>query len=91
MIKSLRKIYGRAEDRTCDLNTSRTTYPSDLACPADLLIAYIEVYTDVRKIWGGFFDSDYKYGCGILSKFKNMAIQILIFKLKNVDLGAKFC
>ena len=29
------------------------------------VIAYILVYRDVRKIWGGFFDSDYEYGCGI--------------------------
>ena len=47
------------------------------------------VYRDVRKIWDGFFDSDYKYGCGI-AKIINMAMKIVNFKLKNIDLDAKF-
>ena len=38
---------------------------------------------------GGLFDSDNKYGCGILAKIINMAIKIVIFKLKNIDLGVK--
>ena len=33
-------------------------------------ITYIYVYRDVRQIWGGVFDSNYKYRCGILAKKK---------------------
>ena len=39
--------------------------------------AYIVVYKDVQQIWSGFFDSNYKYGCGILEK----KIYIWILKL----------
>ena len=53
-------------------------------------LAYMVVYMDVRKIWGGFFDSNYKYGCDILAKIINMDLKIVIFTLKNIDLGAKF-
>ena len=51
---------------------------------------YIVVYKDVRKIWGGFFDSDHKYGCGILVNIINMGRKFVIFRLKNIDSGAKF-
>ena len=43
-----------------------------------------------EKTWDGFFDLDYKYECGILVQVIKMAIKILIFKLKYIDLGAKF-
>ena len=33
-------------------------------------VTYIYVYRDVRQIWGGVFDSNYKYRCGILAKKK---------------------
>ena len=52
--------------------------------------AYIVVYRDARKIWGGFFDSNYKYGCGILAKIINMGLKFVILKLKSIDLGVKF-
>ena len=52
--------------------------------------AYIELYWYVGKIWGGFFDSNYEYGCIILAKIINMGLKIVIFRLKNIDLGAKF-
>ena len=48
------------------------------------------VYRDVRKIWSGFFDLDNKYGRGILAKNINTSVKIVIFKLKNIDLLAKF-
>ena len=51
---------------------------------------HIVVNRDVRKIWDGFFDSDYKYGCGILANIINMAMKIVNFKLENIDLDAKF-
>ena len=55
------------------------------------VIAYIVVYRDVRKIWGGFFDSNYKlYGCGILANIITMDLKFMIFRLKNIDMGAKF-
>ena len=43
----------------------------------------------MRKLWGGFFDLNDKYGYGILAKFINMDIKIVISKLKNIDSGAK--
>ena len=49
--------------------------------------AYIEVYKDVRKIWGGFLDSSYKYGYGILTNIINKHLKIVIFRLKIIDLG----
>ena len=33
-------------------------------------LTYMYVYSDVRQIWGGVFDSNYKYRCGILAKKK---------------------
>ena len=39
-------------------------------------VTYIYVYRDVRQIWGGVFDSNYKYRCGILAKKKNIYIYI---------------
>ena len=44
--------------------------------------AYIMVYRNVRKIWGGFFDSNYKYRFGILAKIINMGFKIGIFGVK---------
>ena len=40
--------------------------------------AYIVVYRDVRKIWGGFFDLNYKYGCGSLAKIIIIGLKIVI-------------
>ena len=38
-----------------------------------VLCAYIiEVYKDVQKIWGGFFNSNYKYGCSMQARMINM-------------------
>ena len=55
-----------------------------------VLTTYIEVYGNGRKIWGGFFDSHYKYGCGILANIINTDLKIVIFRLKIIDVGAKF-
>ena len=41
---------------------------------------------DVRKIWDGFFDLNYKYWCGILAKIINMDLKFVIFGLQNIDL-----
>ena len=53
------------------------------------MTAYIVVYGDVRKIWGGFFDSNYKHACGMLAKNINMDLKIVIFRLEHLDLDAK--
>ena len=50
---------------------------------------YKGIYIYVRKILGGFFDSNYKYGCGILANIINMDIRMVIFRLKNIDVVAK--
>ena len=62
--------------------------------------AYIVVYRDVWKIWGGFLDSNCKYGCGILAKIINMNPIFAIFRLKKyiwvlnlteiINMGLKF-
>ena len=39
---------------------------------------------------GWVFDSNYKYGCGALANIINMDLKIVIFRLRNIDLGAKF-
>ena len=36
-----------------------------------------------------FFDSNYKYGCGILAKIINMDLKIVMLRLKIIDLDAK--
>ena len=46
--------------------------------------AYTEVYRDVRKIRGESFDSNYKYGYGILAQIINMDLKIVIFRLKLI-------
>ena len=46
--------------------------------PGRGITAYIVVYRDVGKIWGEFFDSNYKYGCGILAKIIKMTKYCLI-------------
>ena len=63
--------------------------------------AYVEVhvyrsYRNVRKIWGGIFDSNYNsiyLGPNILlgpSIYVSMDLKIVIFWLKiNIDVGAK--
>ena len=40
----------------------------------------------------GKYDLNYihVYGCGILAKIMKMGLQIVIFRLKNIDLGAKY-
>ena len=48
------------------------------------------VYNGVRKLWGGFFDSNYQYGFGILAKIINMDLKIAILWPKYIYLGAKF-
>ena len=40
-------------------------------------------------MWGGFFDSNFKYVCGILAKIINMDPKFVIFRLRNIYLGAK--
>ena len=52
--------------------------------------AYLMVYRHVRKIWGGFFYSNHKYGCGILMKIISMNRIIVIFSFRIIDLSAKF-
>ena len=42
-------------------------------CPR--VTAFIVVYKDVRKILGGFFDSNYKYGCVMLTKMINIDLK----------------
>ena len=38
-----------------------------------VLSAYIiEVYKDVQKIWGGFFNSNYEYGCSNQARIINI-------------------
>ena len=38
-----------------------------------VLSAYIiKVYEDVQKIWGGFFNSNYKYGCSMQARMINI-------------------
>ena len=37
-----------------------------------------------------FFSSNFKDGCGILADILNMYLKIVIFRLKIIDLGAKF-
>ena len=52
--------------------------------------AYI-VYRDVRKIWGGFLDSDYKYECGILANnYEYESKTIVIFRLKRKKKKKKY-
>ena len=51
---------------------------------------YSDIYSDLWKRWGGFYDLNYTYGRGILAKIINMGLKIVIFRLKNIDLGAKF-
>ena len=43
-------------------------------------IAYIiEVYKNVQKIWGGFFNSNYKYGCSMKARMINMDMYVCIY------------
>ena len=45
-----------------------------------VLSAYIiEVYKDVQKIWGGFFSSNYKYGCSMQARMINMDMYVCIY------------
>ena len=38
----------------------------------------------------GDFDSNYKYRCDILANIMNTDFKIVLFRLKNMDFGAKF-
>ena len=48
----------------------------------------------MRKIWGGFstriINMSVVFFKTILAKIINMAIKMVIFKLKNIDVSAKF-
>ena len=45
-----------------------------------VLSAYIiEVYKDVQKIWGGFFNSNYKYGCSMQARMINIDMYVCIY------------
>ena len=52
--------------------------------------ACIVVHRDVQKIWGGFFDTDYKIWVGYFSKIFKYGFYNCDFQVKNIDLGANF-
>ena len=54
--------------------------------PGEVVTAYIVVYTGMCGNYGVGFST----GCGIFAKIINIATKIVIFKLKIIDLGAKF-
>ena len=54
-----------------------------------VVTVYIVVCMDVWKIWARFSMSNYKYGCAILAKIIITGLKFVIFRLKNIDFGAK--
>ena len=54
--------------------------------PQEWITTNIEVYRDLRKIWGAFLDSNYEYEGDILAKIISMDRKTEIL----IDLGAKF-